>query len=52
MFFADSYTQSWDGTVQGGSVLAKPDVYVWRISTIDAITGERIELRGHVTLLK
>jgi len=52
VFLADSYTQSWDGTVLSGAIPAKPDVYVWRIETRNAVNGERVQLRGHVTLLR
>lgn len=52
IFTADSYTSSWDGTVRGSGVPAEPGVFVWRVLTRNAITGERVEYKGHVTLLR
>jgi len=52
MYSADTYTAPWDGTVGTSGVIAPPDVYVWRVLTRNSITGERVEYKGHVTLLR
>ena len=51
IFTADTYTAAWDGTVLNGAP-AKLDVYAWRVLTRNSITGERLEFKGHVTLLR
>ncbi len=51
VFEADDINTQWDGYVNG-KLPAKTDVYVWRVQTRNAITGERIEYKGHVTLLR
>lgn len=51
IFSADTYTATWDGTLTNGSP-AKADIYVWRVKTRNSINGERVEFKGHVTLLR
>ena len=52
VFSSNTYTAAWDGLLKGGTNPAKSDVYIWRVETRNAITGERVELKGHVTLLR
>jgi len=40
----------WDGYYKG--LLSQTDVYVWKVSCVDASTNNRHEYIGHVTLLK
>ena len=52
VFSSNTYTATWDGLLNGGTKPAKSDVYIWRVETRNGITGERVELKGHVTLLR
>ncbi len=51
IFESHNLNVRWNGTDPSG-VLAKTDVYVWKIKVKSAITGEEKEYVGHVTLLK
>lgn len=50
IFEAVDPSQGWDGTYNGQA--AKSDVYVWKIIVTDAISGEKKQYLGHVTLLR
>jgi gliding motility-associated-like protein len=50
MIFETSFPNvGWDGTYLGNP--PKQDVYVWRIEVKDAVSGEKKQFHGHVTLL-
>lgn len=44
--------EGWDGSINGMQVNSKTDVYVWKLIVNNNETGEKNQLRGHVTLLK
>lgn len=50
IFSTDDITKPWPGTVKGKNVIAKSDVYVWKIE-FKTVTGKQIQKLGHVTLL-
>lgn len=52
VFETTDINEAWNGSVRGVEDNNKSDIYVWRIITKDKFTGEKHELRGHVTLLK
>jgi len=43
-------SQGWDGYHKG--LLSQTDVYVWKLSCVDASSNKKHEFIGHVTLLK
>ncbi len=45
-------SKKWDGSVNGSQASQKTDVYVWRIVTKKEGTGESVEKKGHVTLIR
>ncbi len=51
IFESHNLNVRWDGRDPSG-VIAKTDVYVWKIKVKSAISGEEKEYVGHVTLLK
>ena len=44
--------KKWDGSVNGDRTSSRTDVFVWRIITKNKYTGESIEKKGHVTLVR
>jgi len=50
IFGTDQPGKPWDGLY--GGVTSKEEVYVWKLSCRDQLSGEHIERIGHVTLLK
>jgi gliding motility-associated-like protein len=51
LIFETSYaSQGWDGTYKG--IMSKQDVYVWKVTCLDASSRELHEYIGHVTLVK
>ena len=43
-------TIGWDGYYK--NLLSQTDVYVWKLSVVDASSGKQYDYIGHVTLLK
>jgi len=52
VFATDSPTGQWDGTFKNNGNPVMSGDYAWRLRTRNSITGERVEYKGHVTLLK
>ena len=50
IFGTDQPGKPWDGGYSG--VLSQVDVYVWKLTCKDALSGELIERVGHVTMVK
>ena len=50
IFGTDQPGKPWDGGY--GGVVSQVDVYVWKLSCKDALSGEPIERVGHVTIVK
>ncbi|MBL4705886.1 MAG: gliding motility-associated C-terminal domain-containing protein, partial [Flavobacteriales bacterium] len=52
MFQTSTFTSPWDGSNGLPGNIAPPGTYVWRVITRDSYTGNRVEYKGHVTLLR
>ncbi len=52
VFESHSPSKKWDGSIKGEMSEAKTDVYVWRVVTRSKHTGEEIQKRGHITLIR
>ncbi|HLP10575.1 MAG TPA: PKD domain-containing protein [Flavobacteriales bacterium] len=50
VFKSTDVTQGWDGTHK--AMKSKEDVYVWKIRVKKSATQEKVEYKGHVTLLR
>jgi len=51
LIFESSHpSQGWDGYYKG--VMSQTDVYVWKLSCVDASSNKKHDYIGHVTLLK
>ncbi|MEZ4756400.1 MAG: PKD domain-containing protein [Flavobacteriales bacterium] len=50
IFTSQTLDEAWDGTYGGGVV--ETEVYVWKLTCRDQLSGELIERIGHVTVLQ
>ncbi|MBK8582438.1 MAG: gliding motility-associated C-terminal domain-containing protein [Flavobacteriales bacterium] len=50
LFLSETVGETWGGMY--GGELSKTEVYVWKLTCRDQLSGELIERVGHVTLLK
>lgn len=50
VFQTSTIGEAWDGTKFGKP--SQADVYIWKLTALDQITGEYIEHTGHVTLFR
>jgi len=51
VFESHDATKGWDGTIKNSGVMAKLDVYVWMIKTVDH-NGDGHQYYGHVTCVR
>lgn len=52
VYSTDSPTGQWDGTFRSNGNPVMSGDYAWRLRTRNTISGERVEYKGHVTLLR
>jgi gliding motility-associated-like protein len=50
VFEAESMDTKWDGSYK--NLPAQEDIYIWKLDTKDAVTGEHKEFTGHVILMR
>ena len=50
IFEAEDMQTKWDGSYKG--MPAQEDMYIWKLDTKDAVTGEHKEFTGHVILMR
>ena len=50
IFEAEDIHTKWDGTYK--NLPAQEDIYIWKLDTKDAVTGEHKEFTGHVMLMR
>ena len=50
IFEAEDMNTMWDGRHKNAP--AQEDVYIWKVETKDAVTGELKEFTGHVMLMR
>jgi gliding motility-associated-like protein len=50
IFSSNNFNNGWDGTLRGA--MAESGVYVWIIKATDELTGQTIEQRGAVTIIR
>jgi gliding motility-associated-like protein len=51
IYYTEDMSQGWNGCVQGSSVIAQIDTYVWKIKAVDML-GKKHSLIGKVSLIR
>ena len=51
IFSSNNFKKGWDGKIKGSTLVAKDDVYIYKIFITD-LQGNKKNYVGHVTLIK